>query len=68
LFHGLHELGPVLGALHRKLAEAEGAAEATRSAAAAPQAARAAHVEHRPCINGGVRATALTDANSPARL
>ena len=56
LFHGLHELGPVLGALHSKLAEAEAAAEATREAQRAargtPQAsaARATHSEHRQTV------------------
>jgi hypothetical protein len=56
LFHGLHELGPVLGALHGKLAEAEAAAEATRAAQRAAQgtpraaAARATHAEHRSAV------------------
>jgi hypothetical protein len=56
LFHGLHELGPVLGALHSKLAEAEVAAKATREAQRAargtPQAsaARATHTEHRQSV------------------
>lgn len=56
LFHGLHELGPVLGALHRKLAEAEAAAEGTRAAQRAaeqtPEAAtaRAAHTAQRNTV------------------
>lgn len=51
LFHGLHELGPVIGALHGKLAEAETTADGTRRALQEAQKtdamslARATHTE-----------------------
>ena len=56
LFHGLHELGPVVGALHGKLAEAEAAADKTGVAQRAAQGtdgaqeARAKHAEHRGAV------------------
>lgn len=56
LFHGLHELGPVIGALHRKVAEAESAALASGAALRAARetahssTARAAHTAQRNTV------------------